>query len=424
MATTMDILKKLEVDGKRALVGQQVGQAGAGTIVHDVSVLLDFIGQRRLASKSRQGNLPADVLPMLNNLLAPPIELELKRPLMRDYPNVAGVYALLRVMELVRPDGGGVSVASDNVARWRGLNPTEQYFALLEAWLLRTQESVLGAVDRSRRRQFADNLNFLTELSQAQWRSTEKHFRLTEWGGGVRAWNVQLQARFGLVEIERAEPSARRYGQGRGWMLGRARRTAWGTGVAWTLATRLHDECGEDSIFGNLPDDADFGWLQPAFQPWIPAWRTVYVPGAAAPTTGRFVFRAGFAPRSGSRSVWRRLAVPGGETLDGLADAVLQAFEFSDTEHLYAFSYRDRLGRERTYNHPYCDEGPYASELEVREMGLPEKKVVKFLFDFGDCWKFELRLERIEPERGRGRRIELLEWAGKAPPQYPEQTGW
>ena len=155
MATTMDILKKLEVDGKRALVGQQVGQAGAGTIVHDVSVLLDFIGQRRLASKSRQGNLPADVLPMLNNLLAPPIELELKRPLMRDYPNVAGVYALLRVMELVRPDGGGVSVASDNVARWRGLNPTEQYFALLEAWLLRTQESVLGAVDRSRRRQFA-----------------------------------------------------------------------------------------------------------------------------------------------------------------------------------------------------------------------------------------------------------------------------
>jgi hypothetical protein len=420
----MDILKKLEAQGARALVEQPVNQAGAGTIVQDVSVLLDFIGQRRLESKSRNGNLPADVLPLLNNLLPPPIELELKRPLLRDYPNVAGVYALLRVMEFVHPDGRGVGVHSDNVARWRDLNPTEQYFALLEAWLLRAQESVLGAVDRSRRRQFADNLSFLTELSQTQWRCTEKHFRLAEWGGGVRAWNVHLQARFGLIAIERAEPNARRFGQGRGWVLGRARRTAWGTGVAWALAAWLLQECGADAFFYDPPENADFGSLQPAFQPWIPAWRTVYVPEAAARTTGKYVFRAGFAPRWGSRSVWRRLAAPGRATLDDLAGAVLEAFEFSDTEHLYEFSYRDRLGRQRKYNHPYCDDGPYASELEIQDMELMEKEVVEFLFDFGSTWKFELKLERIEPVGAGGRKIELREAAGEAPPQYPEQTGW
>jgi hypothetical protein len=233
-----------------------------------------------------------------------------------------------------------------------------------------------------------------------------------------------LQARFGLIAIEQAEPNARRFGQSRGWMLGRARRTAWGTGVAWALAAWLLQECGANTFFYNPPEDADFGSLQPAFQPWIPAWRTVYVPGAATRTTGKFIFRAGFAPRWGSRSVWRRLAVPGGATLDDLADAVLAAFEFSDTEHLYEFSYRDRLGRQRKYNHPYCDDGPFASELDVQDMELPEMEVVEFLFDFGNTWKFELRLERIEPARAGGRRIALLESAGEAPPQYPEQTEW
>jgi hypothetical protein len=118
--------------------------------------------------------------------------------------------------------------------------------------------------------------------------------------------------------------------------------------------------------------------------------------------------------------VWRRLAVPGGATLDDMADAVLKAFKFWDDDHLYEFSYRDQLGRTRTYNHPYCDEGPFASELEVWDMDLPEKEVVEFTFDFGNTWKFELRLERIEPAKERRGKIELLESAGKAPPQYPE----
>jgi hypothetical protein len=53
-------------------------------------------------------------------------------------------------------------------------------------------------------------------------------------------------------------------------------------------------------------------------------------------------------------------------------------------------------------------------------MDLPEKEVVEFTFDFGNTWKFELRLERIEQEKRSGQNIELLESAGEAPPQYPE----
>ncbi|MGH7946160.1 MAG: plasmid pRiA4b ORF-3 family protein, partial [Opitutaceae bacterium] len=54
---------------------------------------------------------------------------------------------------------------------------------------------------------------------------------------------------------------------------------------------------------------------------------------------------------------------------------------------------------------------------------LPAGSSMKFLFDYGDSWRFELRLERVdarsdaaaEPEA-----IATIESAGEAPKQYPE----
>jgi hypothetical protein len=43
---------------------------------------------------------------------------------------------------------------------------------------------------------------------------------------------------------------------------------------------------------------------------------------------------------------------------------------------------------------------------------------MNFLFDFGDNWKFTVKLERVEP-RGARKRPRILERHGKAPPQYP-----
>jgi len=85
------------------------------------------------------GNLPAAVLPALNARLNHPLELQLKRPLLRDYPNIAGLHILLRVMEVAHAEDGRVRVNESRLAFWSGLNSVERYFALLESWLLYAQ---------------------------------------------------------------------------------------------------------------------------------------------------------------------------------------------------------------------------------------------------------------------------------------------
>jgi len=106
-------------------------------------------------------------------------------------------------------------------------------------------------------------------------------------------------------------------------------------------------------------------------------------------------------------------------SLDSLADAVLDAFGFSDREHLYNFTYRDASGRGREYAHPYDEEAAeFAGDIAVGELGLPEKGVIKFRFDYGASWRFELKLERIDAPGGPRTPVKVLATVGKAPQQY------
>ena len=177
-------------------------------------------------------------------------------------------------------------------------------------------------------------------------------------------------------------------------------------------------------ILDDMPEDAGFGCLQPLFQPHLPLWQKVYALPEAEFLSGLYIFKASLDGRwRGTQSVWRRLTVPGKATLDLLAMAVLDAFEFDDTEHLYEFRYRDQTGAPRVYNHYYCEEGPYAHQIKMGEIGLPEKGTLRFHFDFGDDWRFVLRLERIARADKRIRRPTVIESCGEPPKQYRNAEG-
>ena len=85
----------------------------------------------------------------------------------------------------------------------------------------------------------------------------------------------------------------------------------------------------------------------------------------------------------------------------------------------YDFCYRDQRGKSRVYNHPYTDEGPFTTEIAVGEIELALKDKMRFTFDYGDYWQFDVRLERVEAEQGRLDQPKVIESAGKAPEQYP-----
>ncbi len=381
--------------------------------------LASFIGERKLVTKSRQGNLPTEVLAELNARLTPPVELDQTRPLLRDYPNIAGLFVLLRVMGLVVVDGKRLRIEAAALAVWRGLNPVEQYFSLLEAWLFRGDAAVLGGAEDRRTEQYRDNLKFLVKLTTSHWTTFDVFCHLYAFAGAPSIWNTQLQARFGLVEVQ-ARPLGTASRVGRGWCLEKARRTPWGTAVAWVMLEQIVKEGDTELWMLAEPEDADFGFLQPAFRPFFPAWEKVFGLTSSAVQPGVYVFKVMFADYRVPGDVWRRLAVPDGASLEDVAEAVLSAFKFTDTEHLYEFRYRDRLGRGRAYFSPYDDEKPEcAAEIVVGATELPVKGVMKFLFDYGDSWQFELKLERIDPPGQADARIEVIESTGKAPKQYP-----
>lgn len=84
----------------------------------------------------------------LNQRLSHPTDVRLKRPVQKSYPYIHGLYLLLRLLGIVQilPQGKVQVFTVDQAVLpvWNRLNPTEQYFTLLEAWLMLADEAVIG----------------------------------------------------------------------------------------------------------------------------------------------------------------------------------------------------------------------------------------------------------------------------------------
>ena len=96
-------------------------------------------------------------------------------------------------------------------------------------------------------------------------------------------------------------------------------------------------------------------------------------------------------------SCMRKIRIGGRATLEELHEAIQRAVDF-DNDHMYCFTIG--FGRtKKSYYHPYCEDEPYlANEVYLQEILLYEKMKFEYLFDFGDCWRFEITVEKILPE--------------------------
>jgi hypothetical protein len=330
---------------------------------------------------------------------------------MKDYPNLAGVYVLLRVIELLRVDRGSVRVDEAVLAQWLQLNPTEQYFSLLEAWLLEADSSALGVDNRRGSEQLRTNLLLLTSLESSTFREFPEFVHDARFGGSLDPWNTQLQMRFGLAEVRDRPAAGRMPTTARGWLMEKARRTPWGEAVVWGIWEALRPETKRDVVLGLVGDDAEYGFLQPVFQPFFPQWQRLFAPPITPLPSGVFIVKASLG------GAWGLLAVPPESTLDCLAYAVLDAFGF-DNEHLYEMSYRDDRGIDQTFCHDYCAGAWAAADVTLAASGWPVKSTMRFLYDFGDSWRFSLRLEKIEPPDASLHEPKLLTFSGTPPEQY------
>jgi hypothetical protein len=218
--------------------------------------------------------------------------------------------------------------------------------------------------------------------------------------------NLGLLDLFGLISVQDGPPEP-----GKGWHIERIERTPLGD----ALLALLHAE-----FFGDIDhlltlefeDKMPFGVLQPTLQPYFAAWKNNLSVPEWAFREGTHIFRVSLG------RLWRRIAIPADRDLDELASAILNAVEF-DHDHLYEFSYQNRFGALERVNHPYMDEGPWASEVLVGDVPLHVGQAMAYLFDFGDQWEFGVALERVDPELAIEEPV-VLEGHGEPPAQY----GW
>jgi len=406
---------------KRTLRKTEIGyEQGPGTVLRDFGMFLSYISERRLRVTGTH-QLPLKSLPEINARLTRPIEHGLQRPQQKSLPPIHGLYLLVRASGMTYIDEMGSTpyLCIDEEVReeWERLNATEQYGNLLECWLLRGKSEIVGersTFSFSMSANFQKSLWFMGRIApEGTQVAGDGEFDLGSLRYTPKWHNLGLLDLFGCIEIESGEPRP-----GEGWSIERISRTSFGDAVFALLLTEFFNDSDQINRLFEL-EELPYGIFQPIFKPYFPDWEDNLSFPEEAFRAGVHIFKVSWG------RIWRRIAVPADTSFDILATTILNSVHF-DQDHLYQFSYEDRIGSEKHINHPYLEEGPFTSQVSVGDLSLRVGQKVTFLFDFGDRWEFDLKLERVDDE------LELseptvLESHGESPEQYPtwdDEEGW
>jgi len=285
---------------------------------------------------------------------------------------------------------------------------------LLEAWLRFGRAELVGESGPTRGRLLRPCFQTWRSLAEGHRRFDLENPQEAYLSGVGRSFYVlALMDRFGLVEVELPpRPVAP-------WCPADVKLVPFGDAIVTLINSRR-----DSFLEKGLPRDDDedrqdeplelprFGVWQPLFQPYFPEWRENLKFPRMAPREGTFVFRVSWG------KVWRLIAMPADATLDDLVTWILRSVRF-DSDHLYKFSYRARMGTEVVAYHPGMHSRPWADQIQMAMLPLEPGQTIALVYDFGDNCEFTVKLERVEPPGARVKAPRIRESHGKAPRQYP-----
>jgi Plasmid pRiA4b ORF-3-like protein len=411
---------KLTAAHEKCLRDQVITDDQPGSVLHDFRVLLDDLRPEGVEAAGKRNLLPIKIIGELDPRLSRPLHLELKmkRPQIRSHPYIQGLNLLLRASALSRVEGAGdkarLVLDPEMMVQWDQLNPTERYFNLLEAWLRLGRGEMVGEQGSA----------FSTMLIECMgtWRAIPipkrlfdlKHPQYISVPGIYRDfYKLALMDLFGLVSVEHPSQPVMPWGPAG------VERVPFGDAVFTLLASRVLTRWFKFPLDTNEVEEERedavrfLGAWQPLFQPYFPEWQNNLEHSEPETREGTFIFRVSLG-----KDIWRRIALPADDTLEDLASWILRSVNF-DSDHLYEFNCRDRLGAKLSIVHPEMDEGPWTDETAIGDVPLEPGQTMEFHFDFGDDWRFDVKLERIEPPGTKIKAPAIIERHSKSPRQYP-----
>ncbi len=413
------IQQQLTKAQEQCLRDQVITDDRPGPVLHDFRVILDFLGPEGVEAAGKYNLLPINRIGELNSRLSRPIHLELKRPQLRSHPYLQGLNLLLRVSGLGRVEATGTKarlfIDPEMRMQWDQLNPTEQYFNLLEAWLRFGRAEIVGERGTAwgdLRSDCVRGWQAVPEKGQEFDLTKPQQVYISGFYGTL--YLLALMDLFGFLRV--GQPS----GPVAPWRPSRIDHVPFGDAMMTLVAHQYFGSLGIEGFPGEdedaeegLPEVPSFGAWQPLFRPFFPEWKNNLEFPTPESRQGTYVFRVSLG------KIWRLIAIPADDTLEDLVQLILGSMNFGD-DHLYQFDYRNRLGARHSVFHPYMDEGPSTDEVPIGTLPLEPGQTMDLTYDFGDNWKFKVKLERIEPPSGKKRAARILEKHGESPEQYPD----
>lgn len=393
------------VPSQSQLRQQKVDHNGPGSILRDFQTLLEFIGPEGIRATGKYHLLPINRLAELSERMTHPFRPGLSRPQLRSFPHLHGLYLLLRstglgVAEESGKKKGRLSFHPALLEMWQQLNPTEQYFNLLAAWLHHasfemTQDSGSPCLDDAMR-----VLGMVKALSKAK---DSSRFHMLSYYGNQTDCTLALMELFGLMEVEARLPERGSHMRAKVWL------TAFGDELFellladFSLLTAVHQE------------GTDLCPWQTVVQEYFPEWqRNLELPEPDF-RDGLYQFKVSWG------KTWRRIVIPGESDLDELSQAIIAAYQF-DGDHLYEFRLRDEQGRRITVAHPAIEDTEFTTdEFSIGYLPLAAGESMEFLYDFGTCWLFKIKLESIAPSNNEVTQATLVQSHGESPPEYDDE---
>ncbi|MHA6250204.1 plasmid pRiA4b ORF-3 family protein [Pontibacter sp. CAU 1760] len=159
-------------------------------------------------------------------------------------------------------------------------------------------------------------------------------------------------------------------------------------------------------------------------EPYIEAFKPLFAPEElaedfytqeAAFVGGRYTIKVSL-----SKKLYRVIAIGASATLEDLHLVIQEAYKF-ENDHLYAFFMDGNAWSDFGIYDPDGERPPFTDEAKLGELDLYEGKRFVYLFDYGDCWLFELVVQKIEPKVPEPSKGLVVEEKGEAPAQYWEE---
>ena len=370
--------------------------------LRDVDVFLDYLVKNPVPVSKSKTLPPVKWAEPLNSLLSSTEVLTLKRPMTTNYARIMGLLLLGRSSGLaaLQPDSRGNTVLHINEAlyqQWQGMNGTERYFSLLEAWINRGYATSVGERISSIDNRFLPGFMMMygdTDLWPGQ---AARHPGF--WLRRGKSFNLSILKMAGMAEFQ-LEDSNRE--------IHFLKVTPWGQ--------LFLNACRQGFINslkgGQYEDDYQQINLLPAIKAIRPdVQKTLEQPEPVIAAS--YVLSVAL----GSQCT-RTLKVSADHLLEDLAEAILDAFDF-DCDHLYHFQYLSPLGADRMIGHPavdFCD--AFVTETRLRQLEPVPGMKITFVFDYGDNWEFDIVVMHGSKESTSD--IQVIERKGEAPEQYPE----